>query len=47
MDELKFVIKRDKNSKQHLLETEEYRDLFYGGDLGKITNASEFRVKVK
>ena len=47
MNELKFVLKRDKNSKQHLLETEDYRDAFYDGDLGKITNASEFRVKVK
>jgi arginyl-tRNA--protein-N-Asp/Glu arginylyltransferase len=30
-----------------LLETDEYREEFYKGDLGKITNASEFRVKLK
>ena len=48
MNELKFVINRDKKDlDQHLLETESYRNEFYGGDLGKITNASEFRVKVK
>jgi hypothetical protein len=48
LDELKFIIKRDKKElSQHLLETQEYRDEFYKGDLGKITSASEFRVKVK
>jgi hypothetical protein len=48
LDELKFIIKRDKKELcQHLLETDEYRDEFYGGDLEKITNASEFRMKVK
>jgi hypothetical protein len=48
MDELKFIIKRDKKElTQHLLETEEYREAFYKGNLEKITNASEFRVKVK
>jgi arginyl-tRNA--protein-N-Asp/Glu arginylyltransferase len=48
MDELKFIIKRDKKELyQHLLETEEYREEFYKGDLEKITDASEFRVKVK
>jgi hypothetical protein len=48
LDELKFIIKRDKKELcQHLLETEEYRDEFYNGNLEKITNASEFRVKVK
>ena len=48
MDELKFIIKRDKKDlEQHLLETENYRKEFYDGDLTKITNASEFRVKVK
>ena len=48
MDELKFIVKRDKKElTQHLLETEEYRDEFYAGSLEKITNASEFRVKVK
>jgi len=48
MDELKFIINRDKKDlEQHLLETENYRKAFYDGDLAKITNASEFRVKVK
>ena len=48
LDELKFIIKRDKKElTQHLLETEEYREAFYKGDLGKITDVSAFRVKVK
>ena len=47
LDELKFIIKRDKKDlSQHLLETEEFREKFYGGDLKKMTNASEFRVKL-
>ena len=36
-----------KDLYQHLLETPEYRDAFYKGDLEKITDASGFRVKVK
>ena len=48
LDELKFIIRRDKKELgQHLLETVEYRDEFYRGDLGKITSASAFRVKVR
>jgi len=48
LDELKFIIKRDKKElTQHLLETEEFREKFYGGDLEKMTDASEFRVKMK
>jgi arginyl-tRNA--protein-N-Asp/Glu arginylyltransferase len=48
LDELKFIIKRDKKDlSQHLLETEEFREKFYGGDLEKMTNESEFQVKVK
>jgi len=48
LDELKFIIQRDqKELTQHLLETGEYRDEFYQGSLEKITDASEFRVKVK
>lgn len=48
LDELKFIIKRDKKElTQHLLETQEYRDAFYAGDLSKIVEASAFRVKVK
>jgi arginyl-tRNA--protein-N-Asp/Glu arginylyltransferase len=46
LDELKFIIHRDqKELRQHLLETEAYRDEFYKGDLEKIANASAFRVK--
>jgi arginyl-tRNA--protein-N-Asp/Glu arginylyltransferase len=48
MDELKFIIKRDKKElTQHLLETEEFREKFYGGKLEKMTDASGFRVKTK
>jgi arginyl-tRNA--protein-N-Asp/Glu arginylyltransferase len=48
LDELKFIIKRDnKKLDQHLLETGEYRDAFYKGGIGKITEASSFKVKVK
>jgi phosphoribosyl 1,2-cyclic phosphodiesterase len=48
LDELKFIIRRDKKDlTQHLLETDEYRDEFYSGDLGKITDASAFRIKIK
>jgi phosphoribosyl 1,2-cyclic phosphodiesterase len=47
LDELKFIIKRDKKElTQHLLETGEYRDEFYNGDLAKITDASAFRIKI-
>jgi len=47
LDELKFIIRRDKKElTQHLLETVEYREEFYKGDLGKIAGASAFRVKV-
>ncbi len=47
LDELKFIIRRDKKElDQHLLETAEYRDEFYRSDLGKITEASAFRVKL-
>jgi arginyl-tRNA--protein-N-Asp/Glu arginylyltransferase len=48
LGELKFIIQRDKKDlSQHLLETEEFREKFYGGDSEKMTDASEFRVKVK
>jgi phosphoribosyl 1,2-cyclic phosphodiesterase len=46
--ELKFIIQRDQGElRQHLLETEAYREEFYQGDLAKMADASEFRVKVK
>src|SRR5882757_511054 len=48
MVELKFIIQRDQGElRQHLLETDEYRERFYKGDLKKIGEAGEFRVKVK
>ena len=48
LKELKYILRRDKKElRQHLLETEAYRDEFYKGDLEKISAASEFRVKVK
>ena len=48
LDELKFIIKRDKKDlTQHLLETDEYRDEFYDGNLGKIADASAFHIKIK
>lgn len=48
MNELKFIIRRDKKGlSQHLLETDEYRKEFYHSDMGKMTDASEFRVKTK
>jgi arginyl-tRNA--protein-N-Asp/Glu arginylyltransferase len=47
LKELKYILHRDqKDLRQHLLETDAYRDEFYKGDLEKITAASEFRVKV-
>ncbi|MFM2295830.1 MAG: hypothetical protein RLZZ350_2243 [Verrucomicrobiota bacterium] len=46
LKELKYLIERDKrDNPQHLLETEEYRELFYAGELEKLTDASGFRVK--
>jgi hypothetical protein len=48
LDELKFIIKRDKKElTQHLLETDEYREKFYKGELKKIVDASTFRVKLE
>ncbi|MEI7806989.1 MAG: hypothetical protein WCJ07_00740 [Verrucomicrobiota bacterium] len=48
LQELKFILHRDqKDLRQHLLETDAYRDEFYNGDLGRISGASGFRVRVK
>ncbi len=48
LKELKYLITRDKvETPTHLLETEEYRQLFYQGELDPLTAASEFRVKLK
>ena len=47
MKELKFILHRDqKDLRQHLLETEEYRKECYGGELEKIAAASAFSVKL-
>ena len=46
LEELKFIIASDKKERsRHLLETEEYRNEFFDGDLGKIVEASIFQVK--
>ena len=48
LKELKYILRRDqKELRQHLLETETYRDEFYPGDLTQITAASAFRVELK
>ena len=48
LDELKFILARDRQEvHQHLLESEPYREQFYGGDLANLTNAGGFRVKLK
>lgn len=48
VDELKYVLRREsKEVHQHLLETEDYRDTFYDGDLGKMVAASAFHVSIK
>ncbi len=47
LKELKFILNRDqKDLRQHLLETEEYRALFYQGKMEKMTEAGGFRVKL-
>lgn len=48
LNELKFLLHREKGDvHQHLLETEEYRQLFYEGDLDRIISANQFRVKLR
>jgi hypothetical protein len=46
MEELKYLIRREDHE-QHLLETEEYRETFYGGEMKRIAAASPFRVEIK
>ena len=47
LSELKYILRRDKTElRQHLLETEEYRQLFHDGELAKITNKNGFSVKL-
>jgi arginyl-tRNA--protein-N-Asp/Glu arginylyltransferase len=44
--ELKFLLRRDQQPcNEHLLETEAYREQFYGGDLNQITGPHGFQVK--
>jgi len=48
LDELKYLIRREQGEvRQHLLETVEYRELFYDGDLSEATEASRFQVKIR
>ncbi|MDB6112888.1 MAG: hypothetical protein JWR69_4638 [Pedosphaera sp.] len=48
LEELKYLIHREgQEVSQHLLETEEYRQLFYGGELDQAVAASPFRVPLK
>jgi arginyl-tRNA--protein-N-Asp/Glu arginylyltransferase len=46
IDELKYLVERGQREElsQHLLETEEFRQLFYEGQLTPLTEASRFRV---
>ena len=47
LKELKYLIARDKvETATHLLETEEYRQLFYDGELDQLVAESGFQVKV-
>jgi len=47
LEELKFIVRRDQTTTdQHLLETAEFREKFYGGDLDGMVAASAFQVKL-
>ena len=47
LKELKFLLHRDlKELPMHLLETEEYREIFYQGKIEKLVEAGGFRVKL-
>jgi arginyl-tRNA--protein-N-Asp/Glu arginylyltransferase len=47
LKELKFLLHRDqKELRQHLLETEEYRELFYQGKMEKLAEVGGFKVKL-
>ena len=45
LEELKYLIRR-KRWDQHLLESEEYRQAFYGGELERAVSGSSFRVQI-
>jgi hypothetical protein len=47
LEELKFILKRcGQIPDQHLLEDEEYRQLYYPGDLSTVTSSSAMRVRL-
>ena len=46
LEELKYLIRR-KRWDQHLLESEEYRQAFYGGELGRVVSGSLFRAPTR
>jgi len=48
LKELKYMIARDQSTvKTHLIETDEYRQKFYGGRLDPIVAASEFALPLE
>lgn len=48
LKELKYLVRRGKHEQtQHLLESEEYRELFYSEELSAISASSGFHVKLK
>jgi hypothetical protein len=46
LEELKYLIRREDHAR-HLLETQEYRETFCGGELGRMVTASAFQVQIK
>ena len=46
LEELKYLIRR-KRWDEHLFESEEYRQAFYGGELGRVVSGSSFRLQLK
>jgi hypothetical protein len=45
LDELKYLLQREQQeSPLHLLETRDFVDRFYGGDLGRLAAVSRFRM---
>jgi hypothetical protein len=43
LKELKYLLKRDKpGAEQHLVETKEFQEQFYEGELKRILQASKF-----
>ena len=48
LHELKYLLRREQQElRQHLLETEEYRNTFYDGNLEKMITTGGFQVKIK